>query len=151
MTDLQFAEYEARCETAARLRAEILPHNKQVLFDALASAGIDTVTIEFDGSGDSGQFEAPAGFDAANNEVVIPKGEITIKVVDFQTGTVQQQRTTPRDYVETLACDFLEGTHDGWEDGEGAHGEFHFSLTERTITLDYNERYVDYTHHQHEF
>ena len=59
--------------------------------------------------------------------------------------------TTPREYIETLAYDFLESTHSGWEDGEGANGEFRFSLSERTITLDYNERYVDYTHHEHEF
>ena len=59
MIDAQFAAYEARCTKAAALATEILPHNKQVLFDALSAAGIDVVTIEFDGSGDSGQFEAP--------------------------------------------------------------------------------------------
>ncbi len=151
MIDAQFAAYEARCTKAAALAAEILPHNKQVLFDALSAAGIDVVTVEFDGSGDSGQFEAPAGFDADNTEVAIPSGEITVKVVDFETGTIREQTTTPRAYIETLACDFLESTHSGWEDGEGANGEFRFSLSERTITLDYNERYVDYTHHEHEF
>jgi hypothetical protein len=151
MIDPQFATYEARCTKAAALAAEILPHNKQVLFDALSAAGIDVVTVEFDGSGDSGQFEAPAGFDAENTEVAIPAGEITVKVVDFETGTIREQTTTPREYIETLAYDFLESTHSGWEDGEGANGEFRFSLSERTITLDYNERYVDYTHHEHEF
>ena len=151
MIDPQFATYEARCTKAAALAAEILPHNKQVLFDALSAAGIDVVTFEFDGSGDSGQFEAPAGFDAENTEVAIPAGEITVKVVDFETGTIREQTTTPREYIETLAYDFLESTHSGWEDGEGANGEFRFSLSERTITLDYNERYVDYTHHEHEF
>ena len=151
MIDPQFATYEARCTKAAALAAEILPHNKQVLFDALSAAGIDVVTVEFDGSGDSGQFEAPSGFDAENSEVAIPAGEITVKVVDFETGTIREQTTTPREYIETLAYDFLESTHSGWEDGEGANGEFRFSLSERTITLDYNERYVDYTHHEHEF
>ena len=157
MIDAQFAAYEARCTKAAALTAEILPHNKQVLFDALSAAGIDVVTVEFDGSGDSGQFEAPAGFDAENTEVAIPAGEITVKVVDFETGTIREQTTTPREYIETLAYDFLESTHSGWEDGEGAktnggkNGEFRFSLSERTITLDYNERYVAYTHHEHEF
>jgi hypothetical protein len=141
MSNAQFAAYEAKCAAAARLGAEILPHNKQVLFDNLAAAGIDVVTIGFDGSGDSGQFDAPMGFDAENREVVIPTGDITVKSVDFDTG----------DYIVTLACDFLEETHDGWEDGEGAHGEFRFSLSDRTITLDYNERYIEYNHYEHEF
>jgi hypothetical protein len=151
MSDTQFAAYEAKCATAARLGAEVLPHNKQVLFDALAAAGINIVTIAFDGSGDSGQFEEPVGYDAESREIAIPTGIITVKSVDFDTGTVSERTTTVGDYIETLACDFLEGTHDGWENGEGAHGEFSFALTERTITLDYNERYIESTHHEHEF
>ena len=121
------------------------------MFDALSAAGIDVVTVEFEGSGDSGQFEAPAGFDAKNTEVAIPADEITVKIVEFETGTISEQTTTPREYIETLACDFLESTHSGWEDGEGANGEFRYSLSDRTITFDYIERYVDYTHHEHEF
>jgi hypothetical protein len=151
MSDIQFAAYEAKCATAARLGAEILPHNKQVLFDALAAAGIDVVTIGFDGSGDSGQFEAPMAYDAENGEMAIPTGDITVKSVDFDTGTISERTTTVGDYIETLACDFLEGAHGGWENGEGAHGEFRFALSEQTITLDYNERYVEYNHYEHEF
>ena len=151
MIDAQFAAYEAKCAVAAKLRAEILPHNKQVLFDALAAAGIVVVTFGFDGSGDSGQFDAPVGFDAENREMAVPLGDIVVKSVDFDTGTVCDRTTTAGDYIETLACDFLERTHAGWEDGEGAHGEFRFSLAERTITLDYNERYIEYEHHEHEF
>ena len=151
MSDAQYAAYEAKCATAARLAAEILPDNKQVLFEALAAAGIDVITIGFDGCGDSGQFDAPVGFDAENREVAIPTGDITVNVVDFDTGTVRKQSTTPGDYIEALAYDFLEDTHSGWEDGEGADGEFRFSLRERTITLDYNERYIEYNHHEHEF
>ena len=32
-------------------------------------------------------------------------------------------KRTVRDVLETLAYDFLEQTHDGWENGDGAHGE----------------------------
>jgi hypothetical protein len=49
MSDTQFAAYEAKCAGAARLDAEILPHNKHVLFDALAAAGIDFVVVAFHG------------------------------------------------------------------------------------------------------
>ena len=151
MSDAQFAAYEARCAAAAELRKQVVPHNKQVLFDALQAAGIEFVTIEFDGYGDSGQFYAPAGFDGANNQVTIPTDEITVKAVDFETGTVREQSITLGDYIETLACDFLESKHSGWEIDDGAHGEFRFALGERTITLDYNEHYTTYEHHEHEF
>jgi hypothetical protein len=151
MSDTQFAAYEAKCATAARLSAEILPHNKQVLFEALAAAGINIATIAFDGSGDSGQFEEPLGYGADSCEVAIPTGDITVKSVDFDTGTVSVRTTTVGDFIETLACDFLEGTHAGWENDDGAHGEFTFSLTDRTITLDYNERYIESDHYKHEF
>ena len=55
------------------------------------------------------------------------------------------------DLLESLAYDFLEQSHGGWEDNEGAFGEFTFDVTERTISLDYNERYVEHVNHQHEF
>ena len=48
MSDTQLAAYQANCTTAARLGAEILPNNKRQLFDALAAAGIDFVTVAFD-------------------------------------------------------------------------------------------------------
>jgi hypothetical protein len=151
MNDSQFAAYEAKCAAAARLGTEMLPHNKNALFDTLAAAGIDLVTVAFDGYGDSGQFEAPAGFDADNNELDVPNMSIMVKVVDFDTSTVRERTTTVREFIEKLACDLLEDAHSGWEDGEGSHGEFSFSLSERTITLDYNERYIESHHHEHEF
>jgi hypothetical protein len=55
------------------------------------------------------------------------------------------------DAVEALVYALLEETHGGWENNEGAYGEFTFNVTERTITLDYNERYEDSHYTQHNF
>lgn len=151
MSDIQFAAYEAKLQVAAKLEAQILPGNKQVVFDALAVARIAVVKVTFDGSGDSGQFEELAGFTAENEEVEVPNGTIEIETVEFDVGLVTRRTTTVREFIEKLACDFLEATHSGWEDGEGAYGEFHFRLADRTITLEYNERYVDYHYHEHQF
>ena len=153
MIDDQFAAYEARVERGARLKAEILPHNKGVLFDALAGAGIATVTIDFDGYGDSGSFQEATAFSGENAEIPLPTLDITVRTVVFETDTVgvSDKVTTARDFLEDLASDFLEETHSGWEDGEGAYGQFRFSLADRTITLEYNERYVDSHYHEHEF
>jgi hypothetical protein len=119
----RLAAYEAKSTVAARLGAEILPNNKQQLFDALAAAGIDFLTVAFDGYGHSGQFEAPAGFDVDNNEVEVPNMPITIKAADFNTSTVGERTTTVQEFIEHLACDFLEGSYSGWEDGKGSHGD----------------------------
>ena len=151
MSDNQFAAYEAKCARAAQLNAEILPHNKQVLFKALASAGITAVTIDFDGFCDSGSFQEPAAFGAGNAELPLPTTDVTVKTVVFDIGVIGESTTTVRDYMETLASDFLKDTHSGWENGEGAYGQFRFSLAEHTITLEYNERYVGFDYHEHEF
>ena len=151
MNDSQFAAYEARCAAAARLKAEILPHNKQVLFDALSTAGIAVVTVGFDGCGDSGQFEAPSAFDADNETREVPNTAITVRCVDFENSLVTETETSVRDYIEQLVCDLLEQKHEGWEDGDGAYGEFRFSLDERSVTLEYSERYTATNYYEHEF
>lgn len=151
MSDERFAAYEAKVARSAQLNAEILPHNKGLLFDTLAAAGIAVVTIDFDGYGDSGSFEQATAFDAENAEIPLPTADITVKAVVFETGAIEEKVTTARDFLDNLASEFLEETHCGWEDGEGSFGQFRFSLAERTITLEYNERYVDSHYHEHEF
>ena len=52
------------------LSNSIRPANKTALFDALAAAGITSVLVHFDGSGDSGQIEdidATAGEQSAED------------------------------------------------------------------------------------
>ncbi|MGA8499789.1 MAG: DUF6878 family protein [Xanthobacteraceae bacterium] len=55
------------------------------------------------------------------------------------------------DAIERLAYDLLERTHCGWENNDGAYGDFTFDVAERTITLDYNERYTASEYSQHVF
>ena len=68
-----FVAYEQKCAAASALRADALPLNKSALFDALAAAAIQTVVIEFDGCGDSGQLENITGLDAENAEIPLPE------------------------------------------------------------------------------
>ena len=49
-----------------------------------------------------------------------------------------------------MAYRFLDQTHDGWENDDGAYGEFTFDVAERSITLEYNERYIETHYHEHE-
>ena len=42
-------------------------------------------------------------------------------------------------------------THGGWENNDGAYGEYTFDVAERTITLDYNERHMESDYSMHVF
>jgi len=150
-TTPDYTAYEAKRAAMTRLEAEILPRNKTALFDALAGAGIATVIVRFDGCGDSGQIESIDAYGRGNTEVGLPATTVTMSEVTFDGPTVTAEPRNPRDAIETMAYAFLEQTHDGWENDDGAYGEFIFDVAERSITLDYNERYTLTNCHQHEF
>ncbi|MGC2201845.1 MAG: DUF6878 family protein, partial [Stellaceae bacterium] len=112
----------AKYQDHARRAAEAWPANKAVLFDALARAGITSVIVNFDGYGDSGQIE----------QVEVRAGDATaelsahqIEFVDPVLGDpqkVERSTHTLSDAIETLVYAFLEQSHSGWEDNDGAYG-----------------------------
>lgn len=132
------------------LCSTIRPANKQVLFDALAAAGITSVVVCFDGYGDSGQIE-DIEVHASDQTAELPTSAIEIAQAQWGSSDVRQTTLTLRDAIETLAYDLLAETHGGWENNEGAFGNFTFDVAARTITLDYNERIETSENSQHEF
>ncbi len=139
----QEQEYVKRCES-------VHPANKAALFDALAQAGTTTVVVTFDGYGDSGQIEDISA-KAGDLDVDPPKLDVEIARADWDSVEIARCRLPIRDVIEQLAYDFLRQTHCGWENNDGAYGEFTFDVTERTITLDYNERYTSSENYTHQF
>jgi len=134
----------------ARIAKEVLPANKTALFDALAAAGITTVIVNFDGCGDSGQIEmieAKAGDDV----IPLPTVQIEIASAVWGSATIDRQTRPVEEAIERLAYDVLNQNHAGWENNDGAYGEYTFDVTERTITLDYNERHMESDHSMHVF
>ena len=137
------AVYERRSES-------VHPANKKALFDALAAAKITRVVVTFDGYGDSGQVEEIAAL-SDDATVDLPEGEITISRAIWGTDGITESTMSVDEAVEQLAYDFLSETHGGWENNDGAYGEFSFDVAARTITLDYNERYTATEFYSHEF
>ena len=134
----------------ARIASEVLTLNKAALFDALAAAGITTVIVNFDGCGDSGQIEmieAKAGDDV----IELPTVQIEIASAVWGSATIDRQTQPVRRAIETLVYDVLDQTYGAWGDNDGACGDFTFDVTERTITLDYNERHMESDYSQHVF
>lgn len=147
-------DWLAKCQAA---HAETCRHiierrdlGKTALFDALAKAGITTVTVTFDGAGDSGQIDA---IRASTGSADVPLPEATIKFVQRgQDGASRIDRCLDvKDAIEELVYDALEEAHGSWCNDDGAYGEFIFDVAKRTISLDYNERYTLTDHYHHEF
>lgn len=77
----------------------------------------------------------------------------TIEVGEALWGEVELKRSAVgiSAAVESLAYDVLEQTHAGWENNDGAYGDIVFDVAERTIALDYNERYTASENYTHRF
>ena len=51
---------------------DVRARNKAIVFAALAEAGIHHVTVDYDGSGDSGQIEDVEAWNADNERIPFP-------------------------------------------------------------------------------
>ena len=143
-------DWETKSAEHERRDAELRPVNKTAVFDALAAAGITIVVVAFDGYGDSGQIE---NVEAKTGEalVALPSGEVEIASAVWDQAEPDRTAMTVHDAIERLVFEFLGMTHDGWENSDGGYGDFTFDVAERTITLDYNERYMQSEYSQHVF
>ena len=130
-------------------------HNKNLIFDVLAEAGIRKLTVDFDGYGDSGQIDE---VEAWSTDQVWPTGAERIPVPSGRKLQLASPvpgnppvEMTLQEAIETLAYDYLEETHMGWENNDGAFGTFVFNVPDRSITLEHNERYTEVDTSTHEF
>lgn len=144
-----FTDYLARHAEHKRRLDECRPGNIAALFDALAASGITTVVVIFDGYGDSGQVESIDASDA-QGEVALSECEIAF-ASPGDGDAIEHTAMSLHDALEDLAYDLLRDTHAGWENNDGAYGEFTFDVAARTISLDHNERYTAIESYSHEW
>ena len=147
---LDFAAWDEKDREHISRAEEFLPANKTALFDALADANITSVVVTFDGYGDSGQIE---NIEAKAHDEIVPLPIATIEIARPVWGSndIDRQSLSIHDAIEALVYSFLGQTHDGWENSDGAYGDFTFDVVVRTITLDYNERHMESDYSQHVF
>ena len=147
---LEFGDWEKQEREHTNRADEFLPANKIALFDALAAANITIVVVTFDGYGDSGQIEN-IEVKSGDEIATLPAGAIELARPVWGSSEIERQTQPVREAIETLAYAFLGQTHGGWENSDGAYGDFTFDVAERTITLDYNERHMESDYSQHVF
>ena len=140
----------ATTETQSDSSGDIIRiHNKNPIFAALDDAGIHRVTVEYDGTDDSGQIESIEAWNAANEKIPLPslrKVQLASENTDSPVDEIGLEAA-----VEQLVWDYLYDNHGGWENNDGAFGTFEFSVPDRTIALQHNERYTDVNTTTHEF
>jgi hypothetical protein len=133
------------------LSARLRPANKADLFAILAGAGIATVTVEFDGYGDSGQIDSVDAIGKDGVVCALPATSITIRRALWGESEPVSEEMTVAEAVERLAYDLLGGAHPGWEINDGSFGTFVFDVAAGAITLDCNVRFTDSELHSSTF
>ena len=130
--------------------AQLLPVNKTNIFAILAAAGMAMVLIRFDGSGDSGQIEEMEARDAKGISLPITDTPVNMLVLPWGEDIPKSQTVPLGQAVENITYHLLGSAHPGWENGDGAFGEFTFDVAAGTIRLDHYDRYTateEFTHH----
>jgi hypothetical protein len=129
-------------ERQRQVQAKLNEGNKRAVFDALDAANITAVHVDFDGVGDSGQIDGVAAF-RGEETAARPSTTVAIQTVSWPSAEIVTSQPSLRTAIETLCYDYLEETHDGWENNDGAYGEFRFDVAKRTIKLEFNGRFTD--------
>jgi len=139
------ARYRAYQARAAELHAG----NKATVLAVLRDAGISKVTVAFNGYGDSGQIE-DIHVEAGGNKVELPDSAVEIARASWESDAPERLSKPLADAIESLCYALLEEKHDGWENNEGAYGEFVFDVAADRIVLDFNYRIETSENHTHE-
>ncbi|MEE4209103.1 MAG: hypothetical protein V2I43_07550 [Parvularcula sp.] len=144
----------AKWQEEERIRKErldaIRPKNKSAIFAILAEAGITSVTVEFDGYGDSGGVESVHA-EAEGSQVALPDSSVELLALGWREAEPTQKTVPLSEAVEHMVYELLGQTHGGWENNAGAFGNFVFDVADRTITLEFNMRFEDSEFFEHTF
>lgn len=131
-----------------RAVAEANALNRVAVFDALDAAGITAVTVTFDGEGDSGQIEDVIAY-IGDKQAALPRAPVTIHGTSWGQESLTAREQPVSAGLEDLCYGYLEQEHGGWENNDGAYGEFQFDVGERTIALEFNGRFSDVNTEHH--
>jgi hypothetical protein len=137
--DTALATYATHRERLGTLRAI----NRATIFARLAEANVSRVYVSFDGEGDSGQVQAVLAY-RGETLAELPEVEVTLQRLVYGQTHPNESVHPLEEAIEMLCYDALEERHDGWENNDGAFGEFNFDVAARRIDLEFNERLVDY-------
>ena len=123
--------------------------NAKALFDFLKESEIATISATFDGCGDSGQINDVEYFNSKGKNVKTPVGQVPnsrLEAGHYWNEKTKKLEELParlgciEELVHEICYDKLASKHMGWEINEGSYGTFEFDVSNRKISLEFNER-----------
>ncbi len=119
--------------------------NLRRVLPVLQALGVETVTVRFDGCGDSG------AIDVVDFEPDIDNPNIEVSIFDTVRScdngiwlSTQQLVNEPLMHaIETITNDYLEYTDVDWYNNDGGFGEMTIDVPEGTVAMDVNVRYTE--------
>lgn len=126
--------------------------NKEILFDFLEREGVKEVTVSFSGGGDDGQID-DNDLPAKVSKTVIKGSKVNQGTIYSSDGPTKQWKNDCEagEIVEGICYEVLESLYGGWENNDGAFGQFIFDVKKRKVSFEFNERYTDSKLYEHEF
>jgi hypothetical protein len=134
----EFNRKQTQYDTILRAANEA---NKAVLMNALKTAGITRITVMFDGVGDSGQIEQVIAY-SGETVVNLPTPVIELQHAFWGRPEIETSIEPLPEAVELLCYGYLEQTHDGWENNDGACGDFTIDVKTDAIELEFHARFT---------
>jgi hypothetical protein len=118
--------------------------HKDLIFDICEREGVKSFTVSFEGSGDSGQIE-DVRLDEKIRKLPVEGAKVSegTQWVNGNSNTVFRNATDLEDLITSVCYEVLENVCGGWENNDGAYGEFYFDAKKRKVQLDFNERVVE--------
>lgn len=119
--------------------------------EKLKEHGIDLVTTEYSGGGDSGDYE-PAISYANKKEVSVPSVEVKKfrPVIKWDTETdgwvaveIEEKTGDLLDVVEELMAEAVEIRHSGWYNNDGGEGTVALNVEKQTINVHHGSCYME--------
>ena len=122
----------------------------KTIFEQLRAAEASSITISFNGSGDSGSIESVDIYNADNQRMQI---DLTViypeeksSWVDDKWITETEEKEMPiADALEAYCYDELQKTEIDWYNNDGGFGQMTINLDDKVkIELEVNTRYTEY-------
>jgi len=116
-----------------------IAYAKRALLKALRTRGITSVSIEYDGEGDSGQIDGILAWDAKDKPVDINQ---PVRLALYP-GKPASDYGSLREALDDFAWLLLGHFHDGFVDNEGGFGTIRIDVAERSVILDHDARVIE--------
>jgi hypothetical protein len=127
-------------------------YNRAALLPILAQAGIATVTLRYDGEGDSGGIEeiyAQGLQDGTQYQQTLPLPSVDVTFVTLTyDGDIWTETRSLIDALEAWGMDLIDIEYSGWENNDGGYGEVSINVDTGSIMVSHNQRYMDVTSSQ---